>query len=135
MGNPPRVAATLDRSSETLTLASVFQAFDRLRQQLSFEMYGTAGVFTGFTSLNTYGELLTHPETPTQIALTATVCGQSARSTRVEYEASFRRKAGSKWTTWVIARGTGVTIHPNTGRGDLLAARPATEKSTAAALA
>ena len=112
MGDARCVTTALDRSSESLTLATIFAAFDRLRQQLSYQTHGVAGAFTGFTTLNTQAELLTDPRAPSQILLSATVTGESARSTRVEYKASFNRETCSGWTTWVIVQGSGVTIHP-----------------------
>jgi hypothetical protein len=112
MGNARRVTTTLDGSSDSLTLASVFQAFDQLRQRLSFQTHGVAGAFTGFTTLSTHAELLTDRRAPSRILVSATVTDESARTTRVEYQASFGRETCVGWGTWVIVRGSGVTVHP-----------------------
>ena len=112
MGHADSVTSILERSAEGFSLASVFREFDRLRQQLSLRSHGVPGVFTGFTMLNTDETLLRDPRTPDRITVSARVVGEAARSTRVEYRASFTREQCAGWTTMVVAHGSGVTVHP-----------------------
>lgn len=111
-----QLVTTLSTTSETITFGTVFLAFDRLRRQLAVEMHGDAGAFTGFTQLTTHADALRAQDLPGEISVSATVTGESSRSTRVEYVAFYSCPTETGGFTNVVAQGTGVTVHPREPR-------------------